>query len=123
MWVEETFEILTTTDSTFFVTIKLMDIATNYILSTIISLGISSIKDLIIIERSFSNSNVFLFERNNSKFVLSIIDSSIDRFINFRKKKKINTHNCTVESWNEGAIRSGGGITINGSAIFVELSK
>lgn len=112
MWVGETLEILTTTDSTFFITVKLMDIATNYILSIIISL-------IYFIDQGPNNYRdhfrIFLFERNNSKFVLSI-DS-------FQKKKKINTHNCMVESWNEGAIRSGGGITINGSAIFVELSK
>ena len=46
MWVEETLEILTTTDSTFFIIVKLMDIATNCIQSII-----TSIKDLIIIDR------------------------------------------------------------------------
>lgn len=98
MWVEETFEILTTTDSTFFVTVKLMDIATNYILSTIISLGISSIKDLIIIERSFSNSNVFLFEIIRNSFSRSSIHRSIDSLISEKKKKLI----PTIARWRVG---------------------
>lgn len=55
MWVEETLEILTTTDSTFFIIVKLMDIATNCIQSII-----TSIKDLIIIDRDRFRIQMFL---------------------------------------------------------------
>lgn len=79
MWVEETLEILTITDSTFFITVKLMNIATNYYISRyFVDQGPNNYR-----ARSFFNSSVFLFERNNSKFV---------RFIYFgkeRKKKKL----------------------------------
>lgn len=55
MWVEETLEILTTTDSTFFIIVKLMDIATNCIPSII-----TWIKDLIIIDRDRFRIQMFL---------------------------------------------------------------